>query len=91
MSFAGAALSMITSVRNNKRNRKKSLFDQDTKHEKGNFDEFLKKKTSSTQLTELRKQIKRDKQKDRVKAFFLLILISIVMYSIFKLFSSVDF
>ena len=91
MSFGGAAASMVASLKSNKRTRKKSFFEQDNKHEKGDFEELLKKKITLNQLIEVRKRIKNEKLKDFVKALVLLILISIAMYLVFKLFSSVDF
>lgn len=83
MGFGGSAAAMITSLKNNKRNRV-STFEKLKNHKKGNSIKVsFRKKASKNQLKNIREKLQAEnKQKRRRNIIFLTVGILIIIYAI---------
>ncbi|WP_422090212.1 hypothetical protein [Tenacibaculum ovolyticum] len=80
MSFGGAVSSMITSTKNNKRNRK-STFEKLASYQKDDNDSLhLTKNVTESELEEIKFRVRKEKRSSLIKNIVLLIIAFLFLY-----------
>lgn len=84
MSFGGAVASMVTSLKNNARERTSSYFDSFKKTRKpdANLENLLKKKASPEQLEAIRMRMAAERKTRTIKVVIYTIVFSLISYVI---------